>query len=83
MENGKVANIRGSFQDITQWKDAEKVIYKLNADLEQRVNERTTELKEIIAQLEEINRAFVGRELKMVELKERIAELERNVKKDS
>jgi hypothetical protein len=29
------------------------------------------------AHLEELNRVFVGRELKMAELKERIAELER------
>ena len=37
----------------------------------------TTESKLAIEQLEETNRAFVGRELKMVELKERIAELEK------
>jgi len=45
--------------------------------LEQRINERTAELRETIVQLEELNRAFVGRELKMMELKERIAKLER------
>jgi len=83
MKNGKVINIRGSLQDITEWKQAEKTIHNLNVDLEQKVNERTAALKETITQLEEVNRAFVGRELKMAELKERIADLERNVKRNS
>jgi len=68
--------IQYNIRDITDQKQAEEKIRILNEDLEQKVNERTTELNKTIAQLEEMNRVFVGRELKMMELKERIAELE-------
>ena len=75
--HGELVSIVGTVMDITERKLAEDRISRLNEDLEQRVNERTTELRETINQLEETNRTFVGRELKMVELKERIAELEK------
>lgn len=74
--NGKPVGIRGAILDITDRKQAESEIRKLNESLEQRINERTAELRKIITQLEETNRTFVGREIKMIELKERIAELE-------
>ena len=47
------------------------------AILEDRVKERTAELEEKIAEIERMNRLFVGRELRMKELKERIKELEK------
>jgi PAS domain S-box-containing protein len=49
---------------------------KLNEELEQRVKQRTAELEAKNADLQKMNKVFVGRELKMVELKEKIRELE-------
>jgi PAS domain S-box-containing protein len=78
--NGAVHMVR----DITAQKDAEsqreaahEEIRNLNENLEQKIKERTVELRKNIDLLEETNRAFVGRELRMIELKERIAELEK------
>lgn len=63
--------------DITEQKQAEEKIIQLNKELERRVDERTAELKKAISDLEAVNRIFVDRELKMVELKKRIVELEK------
>lgn len=46
--------------------------------LEVLVSERTAELEKKIAEIERLNKLFIGRELKMAELKERIKELEGN-----
>jgi len=64
-------------QDIALRKVAEENVRHLNEQLEKKVAERTAELKQTIARLEELNRVFVGRELRMAELKARIAELEK------
>jgi len=50
---------------------------KFKEELERLVAERTAELQKKIAELEELNRAVIGRELKMMELKKRIEELEK------
>jgi len=83
-EAGKIIKVQGGFQDITELKKAESQRYalleeirELNKNLEQKVKERTIELNETIELLEETNLAFVGRELRMIELKKQIAELER------
>jgi PAS domain S-box-containing protein len=64
------------FDNVTERKQAEAGLLRLNEELERRVADRTSELEEKNAELERINRLFVGRELKMMELKERVKELE-------
>ncbi|KAF0159422.1 MAG: PAS/PAC sensor hybrid histidine kinase [Syntrophaceae bacterium] len=84
--NGKVTGYQSSMVDITSQRKAEsqreaalEEIRNLNKNLEQRIKERTAELKETIDLLEETNKAFVGRELRIIELKEQIAELEAKI----
>jgi len=64
------------FTDITERKQAEEELRRLKDDLEQRVKQRTFELEETNAELHRMNRLFVGRELRMAELKVRINALE-------
>jgi hypothetical protein len=63
--------------EIEKRKKVQEELEHMNECLEQRVQERTAELKEKFTELERMNKLFVGRELRMVELKERIKELEK------
>ncbi len=65
----------GSMQDITERKKAEEKILQLNQELEQRVKDRTTELENANKDLEEINDLFVGREARLIELKQELTAL--------
>lgn len=49
------------------------------ATLQEQVKGRTAELENIISEIERMNKFFVGRQLRMVELKEKIKELEGQV----
>lgn len=67
---------------------AELAVLKAKEELEERVALRTAELesankelKRKIAEIESLNKVFVGREIRMIELKERIAVLEQHIRK--
>lgn len=57
----------------------EEKLHNLNAELEKLVKERTMELESKMAELERFNNLFVNRELAMVELKNKVKELEKMV----
>jgi PAS domain S-box-containing protein len=78
-ENNQVAGIIGTFMDITDRKQAEEKLRALNEELDQRVKERTAELEAQIEEIERMNRLFVGRELRMIELKDAMKKLEREI----
>ncbi len=74
--NGKTISIVGAFTDRTEHKKAEKELKKYRDHLENLVKERTAELEQKNKKLEEFNELFVGRELRIKELKDKVKELE-------
>jgi|GEM_PF-3212999 PAS domain S-box-containing protein len=71
-KSGQALHYEGMVQDITARKRAEEEIRKMTRELEERVKERTAELEQKIAEIERLNRIFVGRELRMAELKRQL-----------
>ena len=62
--------------DITESLKNEKELEEFRNYLEKSVKERTTELEQKNKDLEEFNELFVGRELRIKELKDKVKELE-------
>jgi PAS domain S-box-containing protein len=77
--DGTIISLLGVTRDITLRKKAEYEILKLNRELEQRVKERTTELQASNAELEEINDLFVGRESRIIDLKEELEKIKNKI----
>ena len=77
--DGKIGGIIIFSEVITGRKNAEEELKKHREHLEEQVHERTMELETKIAEIERLNKLFVGRELRLIELKENIKELEKEV----
>jgi PAS domain S-box-containing protein len=67
--------LEGFINDITERKAAEEELMSLKNNLEQKVQEKTGELNERIAELERFHEATINRELRMKELRDEIARL--------
>ncbi|OIN97311.1 hypothetical protein AUJ66_03720 [Candidatus Desantisbacteria bacterium CG1_02_38_46] len=85
-KEGKLVGIVGIARDmrltthlIDELKKSEAQLKEWAKTLEQRVNGRTKELEEKVEELGKFSRLAVGRELKMVELKEKIKKLEQEL----
>lgn len=61
--------------DITEARKAQTELRQLNETLEQRVAERTAELAVSNEDLTRLNHAMIGRELRMIELKQEVNEV--------
>jgi PAS domain S-box-containing protein len=74
--SGQVVSAITIARDITARKRAEEALHRLNQELDRRVTERTAELEQKNRELERMNKVFIGRELRMVELKEQLRRFE-------
>jgi HAMP domain-containing protein len=75
--NNEVGELASAFEKMrSSLKDSRKDLEKNNKTLEKKVSKRTGELQSKIYELERFNKVAVGRELRMIELKKRIRELE-------
>ena len=69
-----------AMEDITKRRMLEKKLAKHAEDLESIIADRTEETMCKIKELESMNKMMIGRELKMVELKEEIQDLKKQLK---
>lgn len=76
----KLIGYAGIIQDITELKQSEEKILLLNEELELKVKIRTKELELKYSELEQLNKVFIGRELRMVDLKEKLKAIEKRKK---
>jgi two-component system CheB/CheR fusion protein len=64
-----------AMEDITERKELEQKLAEYTTGLELKVLERTKEIADRVKDLESLNKAMVGRELKMIELKKELGVL--------
>jgi len=77
--NDEVAELATAFNKMTNdLTKSKKDLKKYNQKLEKSVKERTKELQSKMKELERFNRIMVDREIKMIDLKKKIKELEGN-----
>ncbi len=72
------------FREIEQkkkLKESLQEIQRLNATLEEKVKSKTADLQEKVEDLEKFYKLTIGREEKMAELKERVKQLEEEIRK--
>ncbi|MBN1196679.1 MAG: response regulator [Candidatus Aminicenantes bacterium] len=72
---GAVVGIVLVFQDVTMQRQKEKEILQLNDELEQKVAEKTRELRERVAELERYHDATIQREFRVKDLRDEIKRL--------
>ncbi|MBW2984315.1 HAMP domain-containing protein [Candidatus Woesearchaeota archaeon] len=78
----ELGQLSDSFNYMTKdLKKSRKELEKYSKGLEKEVKKRTKELESKNLELEKFNKIAVGREIRMVELKKRIKELESQIKK--
>lgn len=65
---------------LSRERQQKEELEKLNKELDRRVRERTRELEEKVEELNKFYRLTIGREMKMIELKKKIEELEKERK---
>ena len=80
-DKNKIEYANGIIIDITDQKVAEEKLRKHQENLSEIVKDRTKELEEKNKQLERMNELFVGREFRIKELKEEVAELKKQMGK--
>ena len=73
---GNPTRFIGTHVDLTDRKKIEKELQQHRDHLEEMVHERTKELEDKNAELENFNQLFVGREFRIKELRDRVKELE-------
>lgn len=71
----------GIVKDITDRKKIEQELQEHRDRLEELVDERTKKLEKANSELDNNIKLFVGREMKIVELRNKVKELEREIKK--
>ncbi len=58
-----------------------KELEEMTGNLEEKVRQRTKELEERVDELERFYKLTIGREIKMIELKEKVKKLKEEIKK--